>query len=307
MSSGTLGERGNRHGEHVEAIEQVLAELAARDQLREVGVRRGDDAPAEARDRRRADRAEAPRLEHAQQLGLQRQRQLGDLVEEQRSLAHQREVAVLAAIGAGERAALVAEQLRLHQRLGDRAAVEIQQRLVGVRPLRVDRGDHQLLARAGRTDDQDRPIRERRAPHGLAQELHRPRRADQPHRRRLAGAARAQLAHLALQALARADLRQQRQHQLVAQVVLQDVVVGAEAHRHADLGHLVRRGDDDRQRRGLLADLAHQRQTVAIARVAGQAQVDERDVEALGGDDGARRSPGCRPRAPRRPRCARRC
>ena len=51
-------------------------------------------------------------LEHAQELGLQRQRQLADLVEEQRAAVGRLEVApACAAIGAGERALLVAEQL----------------------------------------------------------------------------------------------------------------------------------------------------------------------------------------------------
>ena len=55
-------------------------------------------------------------LEHAQQLGLQRERQLADLVEEQRAAVRQLEASRLARGRAGEGALLVAEQLALEQR-----------------------------------------------------------------------------------------------------------------------------------------------------------------------------------------------
>ena len=48
-------------------------------------------------------------------------RQVADLVEEQRAAVGQLEAPAALAVGAGEGAALVAEQLRLEQRLGQRA------------------------------------------------------------------------------------------------------------------------------------------------------------------------------------------
>ena len=93
--------------------------------------------------------------------------------------------------------------------------------------------------------------------------------------------ARAQLAQLVLQAAPAADAVQHGQHQLVAQVVLQDVVVGAHAHRHPDLGDLLVGGDDDGDDRGARADLLDQHQPVAVARVRRQPQIDERHVERL--------------------------
>ena len=67
----------------------------------------------------RAERLELALLQHAQQLGLQRRRDLADLVEEDRAAVGQREAALLVGRRAGERALVVAEQLGLEQRLGD--------------------------------------------------------------------------------------------------------------------------------------------------------------------------------------------
>ena len=63
-------------------------------------------------------------LEHAQQLHLQRQRQLADLVEEERAAVGRLEETRLVADGAGEGALHVAEELGLEQVLRDRRAVD---------------------------------------------------------------------------------------------------------------------------------------------------------------------------------------
>ena len=62
-----------------------------------------------------AEPLELALLQHAQQLDLRRQVDVADLVEEQRAALGQLEAALLARLGAGERALLVAEQLRLDQ------------------------------------------------------------------------------------------------------------------------------------------------------------------------------------------------
>ena len=78
----------------------------------------GDDAHVDLRSARRRRRARSRRLlQDAQQLGLERERQLADLVEEQGAAVGLLEQAGLARDGAGEGAALVAEQLALGQRL----------------------------------------------------------------------------------------------------------------------------------------------------------------------------------------------
>jgi hypothetical protein len=76
----------------------------------------------------RADPVQRARLQHAQELHLQLDRHLGDLVEEHRAAVRLLEEADVAPLGAGEAAALVAEQLALDQGRRDRAAVHRDQR-----------------------------------------------------------------------------------------------------------------------------------------------------------------------------------
>ena len=69
--------------------------------------------------------ADAPNdavLEHAQQLRLQRQRHLGEFVEEERAAVRDLEQAGLVAVRAGEGALPVTEQLRLSSRPSGSAA-----------------------------------------------------------------------------------------------------------------------------------------------------------------------------------------
>jgi hypothetical protein len=66
----------------VEAVVQVLAELALADRLGQVAVGRGDQPHVDLDRLAAADPLERPLLQHAQQLDLQRRRYLADLVEE---------------------------------------------------------------------------------------------------------------------------------------------------------------------------------------------------------------------------------
>ena len=73
-----------------------------------------------------AEPLECALLEHPQQLGLQLERQVADLVEEQRAAVGQLEAARPSRRdGAGEGALLVAEQLALEQAGGQRGAVDV--------------------------------------------------------------------------------------------------------------------------------------------------------------------------------------
>ena len=65
-----------------------------------------------------ADAAELALLEDAEELGLDAGRHLADLVEEERAAVGELEAARAAVAGAGEGAALVAEELALEQVLG---------------------------------------------------------------------------------------------------------------------------------------------------------------------------------------------
>ena len=83
-----------------------------------------DHAHVDGRGLRRAEPPDLAALQRAQELHLERGRHLGDLVQEQRAAVGLLEQAELADGGAGERAPHVAEELRLEQRLGHRAAVD---------------------------------------------------------------------------------------------------------------------------------------------------------------------------------------
>ena len=69
---------------------------------------------------RAADGADHALLQRAQELGLQAERHLADLVEEERAARRLDEEARAARLRVGEGAAHVAEQLALEQRLGHR-------------------------------------------------------------------------------------------------------------------------------------------------------------------------------------------
>jgi hypothetical protein len=126
-----LAQRDQAHREHVEAVVQVRAEPPCFDLERQVAVGRGDDPHVDLTGRSRRPRTLAL-LQRAQQLGLQRERHLADLVEQQRAAVGRAKKPSLAR-RAGERALLVAEQLALEQRLGDRRAVDRDERLVACR------------------------------------------------------------------------------------------------------------------------------------------------------------------------------
>ena len=64
--------------------------------------------------------------------------------------------------GAGERALLVAEQLALEQRRGNRGAVDGDERPVAARAQRVERAREQLLAGAALAAQQHRGVGRRR-------------------------------------------------------------------------------------------------------------------------------------------------
>src|SRR5207247_6161459 len=87
-------------------------------------------------------------LENAQQLHLRLERQLADLVEEDRATGGELEPADAPLDRAGEGALHVTEELALHEARRDGAAVHLHQRPVLPGALAVDRPRYQLLARS---------------------------------------------------------------------------------------------------------------------------------------------------------------
>ena len=91
----------------------------------EVAVRRGEHAHVDLDLLRAADAIEAELIERAEQLALQLGRQLGDAVEEEGAAGRELHQSELPLVGAGEGAALVAEQLALEHPFGERGAPDV--------------------------------------------------------------------------------------------------------------------------------------------------------------------------------------
>ena len=123
-----LAQRRRADRDHVEAVVEVLAEAPGLDLLREVAIGGGDHAHVDLDGRRGAHRLDLAVLQHAQHLGLGARRHVADLVEEDGAAVGGDELADLLAHRAGEAALLVAEELGLDQLLGDRRAVDLDQR-----------------------------------------------------------------------------------------------------------------------------------------------------------------------------------
>ena len=127
---GPLAQRRQVDLEDVEAEEQVVAEAALGDAARQVLVRRGQDADVERLRLVAADRQHLVVLQHAQQLDLHRQRDVGQLVEEDGAAVGQGEQAGARLGGPGEGPADVAEQLALDEVRVEGGDVDRQERPV---------------------------------------------------------------------------------------------------------------------------------------------------------------------------------
>src|SRR4029078_7771674 len=77
-----IAQRRQVNVNHVQPVKEILPEGAVGEVLFQVTVGGGDDAHVDLLAARRAQRANLALLQDAQQLGLQRGRQLGDLVQE---------------------------------------------------------------------------------------------------------------------------------------------------------------------------------------------------------------------------------
>jgi hypothetical protein len=195
-----LAQRRQAQPDDVEPVQQVLAEQSLPHALLEVLVRRGDHAHVRLERGVPADAVVLAVREHAQQPDLQVRRHVADLVEEQRAALGLLEAAAPRALRAGERAALVPEQLALEQVLRDRRRVDRDERTRGARAVTVQRARDELLAGPRFAGDQHGRVRLRQPPDRPEHLLHRRRlaedfrrlragRLDRRHDRRLAGRA----------------------------------------------------------------------------------------------------------------------
>src|SRR6059058_2018807 len=155
---GPLAERRGLDREHVQPVVEIVPEPLLFHHPKEVAVRRGDEADVDLDRLRTAVPLELLLLQDAQQLRLELERDLADLVEEQRAAVGHLEAADLLGDGAGEGAPLVPEELALEETGRNRGAVELHERAVAAVASVVDGPREQPLARARFAEKQDRRI-----------------------------------------------------------------------------------------------------------------------------------------------------
>ena len=151
-----LTQRRNTDVDNGQTIEEIFAEVAVRERLVEVSIRRRDDARVDLDALAPADPRERQILKDVQQLGLQREGQIADLVEVDRAVVRVLELSELAPIRAGEGAALVAEQLGFQQLRRHRRAVHLHEESHVAARCRVNRAGDDVLADAALASDEHR-------------------------------------------------------------------------------------------------------------------------------------------------------
>ncbi len=139
-----------RHSQldHVDAVVEVLAEPARLDQFVELAVSRRKYAHVDRGLAGFSHRPDRFFLDHAQQLHLHVQRQVRDLVQEQRAALGRADQPFLVRDRTGEAAFLVPEKLALHQLRWNRTAIDRDEWPVAARPGFVNQARDQFLARA---------------------------------------------------------------------------------------------------------------------------------------------------------------
>ena len=177
-----------------------------------------------------SDAQHLPLLQRAQQLHLQVALQLADLVEEERRARRVLEEPDLARVRPGEGALLVAEQLRLEDRLRERRHVDREEGAVAPVAGDVDGPRHELLSRAALPVDEHGRGRAGHLVHDAEDLLHAPVGADQVLDPEAAPQLLAQPAVLVHQARA-LERALDGQEEDVAVEGLGEVVEGSLAHR----------------------------------------------------------------------------
>ena len=151
-----IPEGGHGDHDHRQAVKQIFPESATADLFVKVPFRGREDAHVDIDRAVAADAPDRVGVEGAEQLGLDREREFSDLVQEKCSAVRPFERADPPGFRAGERAAFVAEQLRLHQAGGDRPTVDRHPRSIRAGRGRVDRAGQDVFAGPRFPEDQGR-------------------------------------------------------------------------------------------------------------------------------------------------------
>ncbi len=145
-----------RHAQrqHVQPVQQVLAELSGPSQLIEIGVAGHQHADIHLTQTAATDPSIGAVLQEAQQRRLRLAAQRIDLIQEQGAAGRLTDQTGRGGLGVGEGTALVAEQFAFHQRIGQGTAVDRDEWLVGASAQVVDGAGGKFLAGAGLAGNQ---------------------------------------------------------------------------------------------------------------------------------------------------------
>ena len=256
-----LAQRGHADRQHIEAVVQVGTKRPFGHHGGQVAAGGGDDAHIDALHPVAAQRLHLLFLQHAQQLGLQGQRHVADLVEQQGAAIGPLELAIAAlALGPGVGACRHAEKLGLEQGVGHRRDVHADEGFGRARAGGMDAMREQFLAGAGFAQQQHGAVGLRYTAR-LALDLHR--RSAGPNEAgdgvlgsALRGKLAARIVKLTLQA---AELGDERLHRGFG-VIQQHHAQGAD---HLTLRVAQRQAADD-EGAGLVAQQVHQDRLAGI-------------------------------------------
>ena len=135
--------------EYLQAVEQILAEVALLDRLSEIAVARGNHADLCFLHARAAETLKFALLKEAKQLGLCGAAHLAHLIQEQHAFGRELDLAGLGLMSAGKRSALVAEELRFEELLRKRRTVDGDEWAVPARRRLVDEPRDEFLPSSG--------------------------------------------------------------------------------------------------------------------------------------------------------------
>ena len=125
-----VAQRRNKNGNDRQPVIEILAELLFAHGFFQIAIGGCDHAHIHLHIANAANAPDHLVFQHAQQFGLQQRRKLANFVEKQRASVRRLEQALLHLLGVGERAFFVAEKFGFHQRLGNRGAVDGDERFV---------------------------------------------------------------------------------------------------------------------------------------------------------------------------------
>jgi hypothetical protein len=168
LATGSEGWHVNAN--HIQPIEQVFPESPGGDRRFRIAVAGGDHSHVDAANRLvAADPLHLAGFEKSEQQRLQPRAHLADLVEEHRSSVRLLEQACSVAIGAGETAPHMPEELALEQGVRHPGAVDGHHPRSGAAASGVQQSRDDLFARAAFARDQDFGVRAGREPNLFVQ------------------------------------------------------------------------------------------------------------------------------------------